>query len=167
MINFKPHKGSIMLEFVLILPLLLLLIVFAVDMGRTVMVSTGLHDSVAISARTGARQGVVGNTRNVNGSVCQDNYLAQGYVYSSFCQSVTSIPGLDGNVDTFSILSPSSSVCKRSPGDVSNADLFVTVKAGAHIDYITPGLYEVIDLFMGDGSIIEAVAVAKCEVAYD
>ena len=159
----SKYKASLILEFTLILPFILLLITFSIDMGRTVMTSTGLHDSASIAARAGARQGIVGSYSS--SSPCKDNYLSMGPVYSAFCQSVNSLPGL--TADTFTIVTPSSPTCKRNNGDPTNPELYITVRATAHVDYLTPGLNVLLNTGLGDKSNVSVTGVAKCEVAFD
>jgi Flp pilus assembly protein TadG len=159
----RKNKVSLILEFTLILPFILLLITFSIDMGRTVMTSTGLHDSASIAARAGARQGIVGSYSTAN--PCKDNYLSMGPVYSAFCQSVNSLPGL--TADTFSILTPRSPTCKRNNGNPTDPELYITVRATAHVDYITPGLNVLLNTGLGSKSNVTVTGVAKCEVAFD
>ena len=153
-----------MLEFVLLLPFALFLITFSVDMGRVVMVSTGLHDSVSVAARAGARQGTVGTTRSVPSNACANAvYLPQDTVYNAFCQSVSSMPGFVSN--SFDILTPTSAECQRDVNPLSSR-MFVTVRATAEVNYITPGLGQLIGIITGSGMTITQTGVARCEVAY-
>lgn len=161
--KLSRKKGSLFLEFALLLPFILLLTVFAIDMGRVVMLTTGLHDSVSIAARAGARQGVVGSYNTSN--VCNDNYSVMGPVYNSFCQSVNGLPGL--NAETFQVLSPSTSTCRRNVGNSNDPSLYVVVKATGKMNYIAPGLNAFINLISDSGTTVTVVGIAKCEVAFD
>ena len=162
--NRKRNKASLMLEFVLLLPFALFLITFSVDMGRVVMVSTGLHDSVSVAARAGARQGTIGTTRSVPSNACSNSvYLPQDTVYNAFCQSVKSMPGFISN--SFDVLTPTSTNCERDVNP-SSSRMFVTVRATARVNYVTPGLGPLIGIITGSGMDITQTGVARCEVAY-
>jgi Flp pilus assembly protein TadG len=162
--NRRRNKGSLMLEFVLLLPFALFLITFSVDMGRVVMVATGLHDSVSVAARAGARQGTIGTTRSIPSNACSNAvYLPQDTVYNAFCQSVNAMPGF--TAASFTIITPTSTNCERDINPKSSR-MFVTVRASAKVDYITPGLGALIGIVTGQGMEITQTGVARCEVAY-
>jgi len=159
----KTSKGSLLLEFSLILPLVLILISFAYDMGQIVMASTGLHSSVAVAARAGARVGTVGPFI-ANNPCSEKDWSGEGPVYQAFCNSTENLPGLQ--LSSFSILSPSGERCIRS-NTTNDPNSYVTVSATTTVNYITPGLSAIIGIIQGKSVGIHATAVAKCEVAYD
>ena len=142
--------------------MVIVLITFSYDMGHIVMTSTGLHSSVAVAARAAARVGNVGPY--ISPSPCKEaSWSNEGPAYSAFCESVSNL-GL--NVDSFNILSPQNDRCTIS--NVPNSpNSYVTVRASATVNYLTPGLASLVGLIEGGSATITSTSVARCEVAYD
>lgn len=156
----RKGRASVMLEFALIFPVALAIMLFAVDMGRLVLLNTGLHDATAVAARAGARQGFVGTDTS-------------GPSYTAFQEAVDVLPGLSDSVSSFSIVNPTTnfSGSDRSGRWCTQTDLYVRVRAQADIQFITPGLGSILTAVGGGSSnlpggvTITSTGVARCEVA--
>jgi Flp pilus assembly protein TadG len=157
----RKRRGGILLEFVLSVPFALLLVLLTIDVGRLILVNTALQDAVAVSARSGARQGIVGANPAGAGQPCQT--LSSGFnpSYDAFCEAARNIPG--ATLVSFQINRPSGSqssqrICTR-PNQI-----YVEVEARARVDLLTPGLRSLTNgAVLPDG--VRAVGVARCEVA--
>lgn len=154
-------RGGVMVEFALIFPLALVIMLFAVDMGRVVLLSTGLHDATAVAARAGARQGFIGSD-------------TKGPARAAFNEATNVVPGLKGNISSFKVVSPTrviAGTANRTGIWCTQANLYVKVSARANIGFITPGLGSLLNTFGGGKSdipgaiTIGATGVARCEVA--
>lgn len=172
----KNKKGGLMFEFALLLPLIVGLISFTIDMGRYINLVTTIQDATSVAARAGARIGYAGNTSNYSSCLnYNNNFLINldndNPSFNAFCESFEQIRRVSPNVklESFSIITPVFSYnsssdsgfwCKRD----SNSNLYVTVSASANLDFITPGLSSVFK-FMNDGVIVSTRGVARCEVA--
>lgn len=153
----RRSKASVMLEFALILPLALAIMLFTVDMGRLVLLSTGLHDSAAVAARAGARQGLVGTD-------------SSGPAFNAFTEASQVVPGLA--TSTFEVNSPRT-IPAGGGGNFwcTPNDQYVRVTGKADISFITPGLGALLSMV---GSVdpssvpssvsISSTGVARCEV---
>lgn len=164
----KERRGSLLLEFALVLPLILALMVVSVDLGRLVLAQTTLQDAVSVAARAGARQGYAGQVPQ--GALCASGSLTGNPSYDAFCESFR-YGALGGyTLASFRIESPSASGGSNGPryctrGTASASDLFVTTKATANMAFITPLLREVITRNSSEGAVLSATAVARCENA--
>jgi hypothetical protein len=174
------NKGGLMFEFALLLPLIVGLISFTIDMGRFINLSTTIQDATAVSARSGARLGYAGSTSNYSSCPINPEYStfspntllsSDDPSYNAFCESFEQIRRVSPGVEliSFRIVTPSYSFsgnndsgywCNRN----TNNNLYVTVAAEANLDFITPGLSSVFK-FMNNGITVSAKGVAKCEVA--
>lgn len=150
-----------MFEFALLLPLVVFLIGFTIDMGRLVGLSSTLHDATAVAARAGARQGFAGTVPG--GTPCPDGMAFRGTnpSYEAFCGTFLKIPGTQ--LRSVRIESPRGvdGSCDRNLGEDG---LYVRVVATAHLDYITPGMETIVAATQG-GRDITTRGIARCEVA--
>jgi hypothetical protein len=158
----EDRRGGLMFEFALLLPLVVFLIGFTIDMGRLVSVSTTLHDATSVAARAGARQGYAGTVPA--GTPCPKTGVSTTGVnpsYEAFCEAFLDIPGTD--LVSVRVETPRgiSGECVRGIGE---SGLYVRVYAKAHLDYITPGMETIVAAAKG-GRDIASRGVARCEVA--
>jgi len=171
----KNIKGGLMFEFALLLPLIVGLISFTIDMGRYINLVTTIQDATSVAARAGARIGYAGISNNYSSCSNYNNFLInldnENPSFNAFCESFEQIRRVSPNVqlESFSIITPVFSYnssadsgfwCKRD----TNSNLYVTVSASANLDFITPGLSSIFK-FMNDGVIVSTRGVARCEVA--
>jgi Flp pilus assembly protein TadG len=127
---------------------------FTVDMGRLVLLTTGLHDAAAVSARAGARQGQAGTEKN-------------GPSFRAFEEASKVVPGLQDS--QFKIVSPTTSVGSAGSKWCTTDDQYVRITATSDISFITPGLGALLGLVgsvdpSDAGVTISATGVARCEV---
>jgi hypothetical protein len=150
-----------MFEFALLLPLVMFLISFTIDMGRLVSLNSTLHDSTAVAARAGARQGFAGHIPG--GQLCTSR-IATGAnpSYEAFCEAFRPLDGVE--LRSVELLSPSPEGVDRWCSRTSEANLYVTVRARAKLNFITPGIDNVIAAAQGGREVV-AVGLARCEVA--
>lgn len=144
-----------MLEFTLLLPMMLFLVAFVVDIGRLMMVSNAMTDVTYRTARAGAVAG--GGDVVVNG---------QTVTKEAFGTALAEIPGAN---QAFNIKGPNietGSFCK-STGD----DRYVKVSTDYSVTLLTPGLGGLLSLAGGgDGGVLpgtfnmNATSVSRCEV---
>ncbi|OBT06582.1 hypothetical protein A9264_08390 [Vibrio sp. UCD-FRSSP16_10] len=104
MINFKRNRGLAALEMVFVLPILLLLLVAIVEMGRMFMHYTTLNKAL----QSGVRSAVVETygTERLSGIASVDYIQSIVVCGSSICDTNTVLPGLtkaDISIDDSSI----------------------------------------------------------------
>lgn len=153
----RRNKAGQLLEFTLLLPMALVLMTFTIDMGRLVLASTSLHSATATGARAGARVGYSGTTPA--DSTCQSISGGDNPAYDAFCQAAQITGG--ARITSVEIINPlGDGIC------VAGSDLtqYVTMRATARLDFITPGLAALVGVNTGTGSDIEATGSARCEV---
>jgi hypothetical protein len=137
----------------------LILITFSVDLGRLVLASTTLHASASSAARAGARVGYAGTVPapgNCSGSLGADNPA-----YEAFCQAGPITAG--ASIESFDVLTPTGGGLRFCVAGAQSTQ-YVTVRAKARIDFVTPGLAVLLGVNTGDGATFEAVGTARCEV---
>lgn len=142
----KRRRGSVMIEFALVIPAFLFLIMFSIDMGRAVFYSGVLHDAVQQAARTGAQVGMAGTDR-------------AGPARSAFDRAVDAAPGMSvDRVASFRVVS--GTVCGT----------YVTIRAEYRMPLVTPGLARLAAMAGGSRQpgfnevLLGATSVARCEV---
>jgi hypothetical protein len=138
----------------------LFILVFSIDMGRTVLAATGLQDAAAVGARAGARIGYAGSIPGLG--QCEGSSSSTGNPsYDAFCESASILGGAE--IVDVRIITPNgygSRYCTNASID----DTYVTIQAKAKLDYITPGLATLVGLATGEGSEIKVTGTARCEV---
>jgi Flp pilus assembly protein TadG len=145
-VRTRHRRASQLLEFAIVLPFFMLMLVLVVDMGRLVLVRSALHDAAYTSARAAAQ---VGGT-DLNG---------QRISQQIFYDEVQASPLLDTTkVRTFT----------AGPARCSTATRMVTVRSTYQFDFLTPGLYSLISAGAGQtaagGWTVDTVGVGRCEV---
>lgn len=155
----RRKKAGQLLEFTLLLPMAMLIIVFSIDMGRLILASTSLHASVSSAARAGARVGYAGDLPVP--ANCAEYRGSDSPSYSAFCES----SDIDGGavIESVEILTPVGGGMRFCISG-SDSTQYVTVKAKAKIDFITPGLATLLGVNTGESSTFTATGSARCEV---
>jgi len=138
------------LEFGILLPLVLFITVFAIDLGRLIWLGAAVQDAAYQSAQTGAQ---VGGACLPTGN-CDQSSLAR----QSYNQAISAIPGA-ASPSTISWHPTTGQVC-TSTGSNSN----VTIVAGYPMTFLTPGLDTIMKVIVGPNPQIVAMGVARCEV---
>ena len=124
----RRRRATVLLEFMLILPLFLFMTVFAVDMGRMILISGALNDAAYVSARAGAQRGDAGNVEN-------------GPARNAFDRAAQMIPGANMTENAeFRIVQ----------GRCTDANSYVVIEVVQQVDFITPGLGRLLGLMARD-----------------
>jgi Flp pilus assembly protein TadG len=145
-VRTSRRRASQLLEFAIVLPFFMLMLVLVVDMGRLVVVRTALHDAAYTSARAAAQ---------VGGADLDGSRISR----QIFFEQVAASPLLDTtNVSDFT----------AAPARCSVTNRMVTVRASYTFDFLTPGLYSLVSAGAGNttrgGWTLDAVGVGRCEV---
>lgn len=136
------------LEFVMILPMFILLITFMVDISRVLMISSGVNNAASKAARDAA---IRGGTQVLCGT--------EPCFKATFNQAIADTPGTNG------IKAKSLDLEATSGQQCSSIDAVVSVKATYDVDLLTPGLSTVLGLTGGFKG-LTSVGVARCEVEF-
>lgn len=164
-------RGSAMVEFVLMLPILVFSIMFIVDMGQVILVNGAMQDVAYSTARAGAQVG--GGSLTASGQFpCGTRTTAfgcaSGASYTAFQASVKNAPGYANN----NVVSPqmrllSGGRCVANTTR-SRADNHVTAQVRYQQKLVTPGLAQ---LLSASGANIKSgrwemtvTASSRCEV---
>jgi hypothetical protein len=138
----RKYKGVQFIEFSLILPIMLYLMLLSIDMGRLVFLSGIVHDAAFYSARQGAIQGG-----------------AEGVSQAAFEQALSRFPG-----------SPMVSNFRIDLGNRCSAtDLIVQVTGEVETTLITPGLRSLLNAsstISNEGPWrLKATGIGYCEIS--
>jgi hypothetical protein len=138
-----------MLEFVIILPIFLLLIVFIVDVSRLLMV----NNAVSTATYRAAREAAIRGGADV---LCVQERCFVG----TFNQTLNEVPGGSvANITQGSLKASSGNRCSVS-------DRVVTVEVSYSLNLLTPGLATVLGVGSGGWEGVSVSAVARCEVDF-
>lgn len=153
-----------MLEFALILPIFMFMLIFAIDMGHLVLMSGAMQDATFSAARTGAQVGGAGIDASGSGSVvCANGQPCKvGSTYNSLKDTAAQIPGA-GNLDKLTMKVMKGAVCKDGVND------HVQISSTFQTQLLTPGLGPLLNMMGGNGEnwdtwTLSATAIARCEV---
>jgi Flp pilus assembly protein TadG len=143
--SMRWRRGAQMLEFAMLLPIFVLLIVFTFDMGRLVLTTVALQDAVQTAARAGAQVGGadIGGLRSSE---------------RAFQETVAAAPALDP-AKVLSTSTPNGARCT-----IAGSSRFVAYSAEYDFSFLTPGLYQLVSAAMPGDFSIAATGVSRCEV---
>ncbi len=155
------------IEFVFIMPMVLILAMFIADMGRLGFVNGAINDAAYTAARTAAAVGSTGGTQTV---ACDDGGLHR--VAVAYCEALAGIPGVPGPDQLFVLDVPrpsgSAGACRGSDGSLNRT---VQVQVAASVTLMTPGLETLLALLAEDTDTgipdtftLASTAVVRCEV---
>ena len=143
----RHRRATVLLEFMLILPLFLFLVFFSVDMGRLMVVYGAVGDATYVAARAGAQYG----TTNVNGVPVADE---------AYQRSLDGMPGVSGSTSKLVVIS----------GECTSKSSYIVTEGQQTVSLITPGLGALLKSFEGGDSgygadwVLKARASVLCEV---
>lgn len=149
------------MEFVLLLPFLLGVMLLTLDVGRLVLANASLQDATSASARAAARIGYAGSAPSQTCSVAGG---PADIAYRTFCTASLGMP--TGPIESFSILEPQSPTPLGATCTAAEGSQYVRILATARFQPLTPGLA----LFSGssEGGLrsmaIASTSVARCEI---
>lgn len=164
-------RAATMMEFVLILPLMLFVVLFTVDMGNVIFVNGTMQDAAYSSARAGAQVGggsMTTDGRFPCGTTKTSTSCRQGASWTAFNAAVQNVPGYTSKQISgaqMQILTGGKCTAAATP---SRSDNHVTVKVTYNHKLLTPGLSV---LMSWSGSKIDngawamsVTASSRCEV---
>lgn len=167
----RRSRAATMIEFAFVLPIFTFLMLFVVDMGHIVLVSSAMQDAAFTSARSGAQVGGGGLSPNGSrvcyrdGASCRNS---EAVSYDALMDAAEQIPGYGklGAVTDMRLMS--GAMCANTP-----MDNHVTVRVDYSTSLVTPGLQTMLNLFSGKGGKtpdgnwqLHAIATSRCEVYY-
>lgn len=145
----RRSRATALLEFVLLLPMFMFLMLFIFDVSRVLMVSGVAQDAAYRAARAGA----------VYGGADPDGSRP---ALAAFNQATRELPG-GGSLQNARVEIVRGSEC------ISTAGEYVEIRVHYDIDMVTPGLGRLLNGINGlpaDGAYhLSSTAIARCEVA--
>jgi Flp pilus assembly protein TadG len=138
-----------MLEFVILLPILVFIMVLTIDIGHIIFLANALQDATYASARTGAQVG----------GACVASCPASSAAQTTFDQAVLGIPG-HPPLASVTWKPKTGLICKNTV-----ADSEVTIQATYPITFVTPGMFALVHAVIGAVPALSATGVARCEVS--
>lgn len=140
------RRATVLIEFVMVLPMFFYLTLFTLDVGRLAVAHTMLSDATYIGARSAAQYGRV--------------YTTQGNVVQiAFENALRDMPGMDPAKASSSVTG--TTVCRAGAGNSP----YITVVGTYDMTFSTPGLQAVLDAANGGGYLVRTKASVLCEVA--
>lgn len=167
MLRRSLRRGATMLEFALVLPIFMFMLLFAIDMGHLVLMSGAMQDATFSAARTGAQVGGGGiNARGTGSVVCANNQPCRsGSTYTSLTDTAAQIPGFGDLGHLKGMKVNTGAVCLEGAND------HVQVTATYETRLLTPGLGVMLNMMSNGGSddrwdtwTLSSTAIARCEV---
>lgn len=167
----RRRRGATMMEFVLILPVLLFVTLFTIDMGNVILTNGAMQDAAYSAARSGAQLGGGGLDPATGKITCALNTQCRnGVAYDSFASTMQYVPGHSNQVFTEPRMTLVAGA-KCSAGNYqtsSTPNNHVIVKVTYKQKMLTPGLTW---LMQWTGSSVDSgvwnmsvTAVSRCEV---
>lgn len=165
-------RGATMIEFVLILPLMLFVTLFTIDMGNVILVNGAMQDAAYSAARAGAQTGG-GSLDPASGTYpcgtgASAGSCSTGVAYQSFQQAVHNVPGFAADQVSdaqMQILTGGRCAATATP---ARADNHVTVRVTYSQELLTPGLALLMEITGSDVDDsrwqMSVVASSRCEV---
>lgn len=153
----RREDGSVLIEAVVVIPILLVIVLFAFEMGRAVAVQNELRDATQAAVRVAAqRGGTTPESRNIS----QDAFKA-AWQNSALLKGVVKQTGQDPK------LSISPAKCKNT-----TSGRYVTANASVAYKFMFPGFNGLMNLINGKkGGIttsftLRAHSTLRCEVTW-
>ncbi|MGZ4639143.1 MAG: TadE family protein [Actinomycetes bacterium] len=155
----RPGRAATMIEFALVLPIFLFLMLLTVDMGLLMLTSGAMNDTAFSAARAGAEAGGAGLEHGA--LACPvDGHCQSGISYDTAEEGLAQMP-----------LGPSSYAYDHSTFTVESGalctaggpDTFVTVKMHYRVHTFTPGLSALLGINGDSDWPLTATGVARCE----
>lgn len=158
-------RAATMLEFTLVLPMFVFMMLFTVDMGTLMLASGAMNDAAFSSARAGAQAGGAGFVPGEDRSLCPSNgNCGGGASFDSAVESYDMIPLGDAvDFDSADFRVESGATCVAG-----TVDSYVTVKMPYTVELMTPGLEAITGIGTGADAAgkftLVASGVARCEI---
>lgn len=158
-------RAATLLEFTMVIPIFIFMMLFSVDMGMLMLTSGAVNDAAFSAARAGAQAGGGGYDPSSQGFVCGNGPCAGSVsseaAFDSAMQAPLSEEIWTYDEDGFRIVSGAE--C-RNGGE----DAYVTVTLPYRVNMFTPGLAAMLGMVnegsAGDEFKLVATGVARCEI---
>lgn len=142
----RRRRGTVMLEFALLLPLFMFLVLFTVDVGRLTFYMGALNDATYLSARAASQYGSTGPANS-------------GISATAFRRAIEAVPGMANGSERIQIV---------GTGVCTDATSFIDIDGTYRYRFLTPGLSELARLSSQydtrSGWQISASASVRCEI---
>lgn len=172
----RKNRATTMLEFAIVLPIFLFMMLFTIDMGTVILISGSVNDVTYSAARAGSQSGGAG-VAVASGSVtyvCSDagstnRTCNRGRSYQVLESGIDAIP-FGGSGDSRLFSKPSMTIVSGSR--CQNASTMVVIRSDYTVNMITPGLNSMMNIIGGrddsnfpeKGWRLSTTGVARCEI---
>jgi len=152
----RKRRASQYIEFAILLPIFIVILLFIIDAGQMVLVQAGLQDAAQQIARTGAQQGGLGPECQT-GTSC-----TSGAIYNELVTAIDAIPGGNGaNLDSSR---PIVAVSGGGTYGCTTASPYVTVQVNYNDQLVFPGIKAILTTIDPSWE-LHASATARCEIS--
>lgn len=165
------RRAATMLEFVLVFPFALVLVMFSLDIGRVYMTLNAAEYAASRGARAGALYGAAGKVAPATGAASCATSLAQPTVRSThmtldtFCRRLSNMPGGEYMLAHLTKVTVSGGDSGSADNLCSTTEPFVSMQINASVPSYTPGIALLLDVAGWDtGWPIQASASALCDI---
>lgn len=170
--NNRGRRAVEMLEFALLMPIFLFLVLFSIDMGVVVMQDGIIHDAAFVGARADAQVGGGQYGYQSAYSAVQDQLkwvpaLGSGASNAEIC--IPGVPGCSPGATQYVPPTVGYSYCSSAPGP-NGEGTYIEVQLTVPVRLLTPGLNGLLLLIdpgaNGPGNVwsLSATGVARCEI---
>ncbi len=137
-----------MIEMIFVIPIMIILIAFVVDLGLAIYTKNALADATQASVRVASQRG---------GAVMNGRRVAQEQFYTS----INGAPGMESSSVTRYTIGPN--LC-------TNASSTIEARSTYQYSFITPGLNAIFAMIgsdgVGGGMQINAASALRCEIVW-
>lgn len=164
----KRRRAAAMLEFMLVFPMALVVVMFAFDVARVYMTMNATQYAASTAVRAGAVYGAAGTGGECSKNTSYDTVQPSEKVLGTFCQKVNQLPGssmVQGAIQKIDI-APSGSYAKV-PGECTSTNDTVSIDVDLKVPSLIPGLSLILGVSPSGASGSWNVHVhqeARCEV---
>ena len=164
----KRSRAAVMLEFVMVFPMALVVVMFAFDVAKVYMAMNATQYAASTSVHKAASWGAAG----VDGATCDDAVSpvrGDAKVLDTFCEKLLSLPGggmVNDGITSIDVTPSSYDSTTNVHGGCSDTSQTVRINVKVSIASIIPGLGTLLGTATGgDGKWhIEITEEARCEI---
>lgn len=142
------RRGTAMLEFLFVAPIMLILIAFVVDLGMAIYTKNALANATQASVRVASQRG---------GALLDGRQVAADQFYTA----IDGTPGVSSDAVTTYAVGPN--LCR-------NGAATIVARSEYRYSFITPGLNAILAMIssdgVGDGLTLRAASSLRCEIIW-
>lgn len=161
-------RAAVMLEFVLVFPMALVVVMFAFDVAKVYMAMNATQYAASTSVHKAASWGAAG----VDGATCQDAVTPvrrDGKVLDTFCEKLLALPGggiVEDGITSIEVTPNAYDSSTNVHGGCSDTSQTVRINVKVSLPSVIPGLGTLLGTVTGgDGKWhIEVTEEARCEI---